>query len=139
MNTRNTLRRNRLVGLGLLLAGVMTGTALLLWAGRDTVTFFMTPAEAQRAETFTSPIYLGGTLAPGSLQSSADGRTITFVLTENGVDQAVTYTGVVPDLVTEGTTVIAYGRLERGGMFQASRILAKHDENYRPPGFGEDL
>jgi len=70
----------------------------------------------------------------GSLHRHADGVTIDFLVgDETPSTIAVSYRGITPDLFREGSGVIAEGRFQPNGSFVASEILARHDENYRPP------
>ena len=76
---------------------------------------------------------LGGMVEQGSLQTAADGVTLTFAVT--GKDDArvpVRFSGIAPDLFVEGSGVVAEGRLGPDGTFIADNLLAKHDENYVP-------
>jgi cytochrome c-type biogenesis protein CcmE len=69
----------------------------------------------------------------GSLQTAADGVTLTFAVTGNdGARVPVRFSGIAPDLFVEGSGVVAEGRLGPGGTFIADNLLAKHDENYVP-------
>jgi cytochrome c-type biogenesis protein CcmE len=69
----------------------------------------------------------------GSLKRQADGVTVVFVVTDTAQSIPVSYTGILPDLFKEGKGVVAQGRLGPDGVFHASEVLAKHDENYMPP------
>jgi cytochrome c-type biogenesis protein CcmE len=62
-----------------------------------------------------------------------DGNSVRFVITDTLQDMPVTYVGLLPDLFKEGKGVVAQGKLGNDGMFVASEVLAKHDENYMPP------
>ena len=62
-----------------------------------------------------------------------DGNSVRFVITDTLQDMPVTYVGLLPDLFKEGKGVVAQGKLGNDGMFTASEVLAKHDENYMPP------
>ena len=59
--------------------------------------------------------------------------TLRFVVTDTDKDMTVAYKGILPDLFREGKGVVAQGRLGEDGVFAASEVLAKHDENYMPP------
>ncbi|MCM8600209.1 MAG: cytochrome c maturation protein CcmE, partial [Candidatus Accumulibacter sp.] len=67
------------------------------------------------------------------LQRQADGVTMRFVVTDTEKEMTVAYKGILPDLFREGKGVVAQGRLGDDGVFTASEVLAKHDENYMPP------
>jgi cytochrome c-type biogenesis protein CcmE len=75
----------------------------------------------------------------GSIRRDPDGVTIRFVVTdETAATIPVRFRGIVPDLFREDSGVVAEGRFEAGGLFVADEILAKHDENYRPPQLAGD-
>ena len=59
--------------------------------------------------------------------------TISFIITDTAKDIPVAYKGILPDLFKEGKGAVAQGKLEGGGTFVATEVLAKHDENYMPP------
>jgi cytochrome c-type biogenesis protein CcmE len=69
----------------------------------------------------------------GSLERGADGTSVRFVVTDTANTITVTYKGALPDLFKEGKGVVAQGKLGEDGVFAASEVLAKHDENYMPP------
>jgi cytochrome c-type biogenesis protein CcmE len=125
----------RLRRLAIIVAGVATtgaATALVMNALDSNVAFFFTPTQvyagdAPKARTFR----VGGLVKQGSL--SRDGLTSQFVITDTARDLTVRYTGILPDLFKEGKGAVAQGRLDDGGRFVATEVLAKHDENYMPP------
>ena len=113
------------------LAGAAT---LVLTAFEDNMVFFFTPTqvaarEAPQGRTFR----IGGMVEEGSLERGADGTSVKFLVTDTVNKIPVTYTGALPDLFKEGKGVVAQGKLNDGGVFAASEVLAKHDENYMPP------
>ncbi len=74
---------------------------------------------------------VGGLVKEGSLARSD--ITARFVVTDTAKEISVAYTGILPDLFKEGRGVVAQGKLGPDGLFTASEVLAKHDENYMPP------
>jgi cytochrome c-type biogenesis protein CcmE len=58
---------------------------------------------------------------------------VKFIVTDTAKEMTVTYTGILPDLFREGKGVVAQGKLGDNGLFTATEVLAKHDENYMPP------
>lgn len=132
-----TKRSLAIVG-GLATLGV--ATALVLNAFQSNLVFFFSPSqvasnEAPKDRTFR----IGGMVEEGSLQRSADGLTVRFVVTDTAQTVPVTYTGMLPDLFQEGKGVVAQGKLGPDGVFRADQVLAKHDENYMPPEAAEAL
>ena len=75
----------------------------------------------------------------GSLKRNPDGLTVNFVVTDTAESIPITFTGILPDLFKEGKGVVAQGKLGPDGVFRASEVLAKHDENYMPPEAAEAL
>jgi len=125
-------KRFALIAVGVIaLAGAAT---LVLTAFEDNMVFFFTPTqvaarEAPQGRTFR----IGGMVEEGSLERGADGTSVKFLVTDTVNRIPVTYTGALPDLFKEGKGVVAQGKLNDGGVFAASEVLAKHDENYMPP------
>lgn len=129
-----TARQRRLA---LLLAALVCGgsaLALVLNAFRSNLVFFFSPTEvAAQTAPLARSFRLGGLVVPGSIRREADGMTVRFTITDTARSVPVTYRGMLPDLFREGKGVVAKGRLEADGVFRASEVLAKHDENYMPP------
>ena len=76
----------------------------------------------------------GGMVQEGSVVRSTQDLGVTFVLTDHqGADFVVQYTGILPDLFREGQGILVEGQLNAAGVFNATEVLAKHDENYMPP------
>lgn len=130
-------KHQRLALVVLALVAVSAAVLLAMWGLRDRAAYFYTPADvaAGKAQPGQS-IRLGGMVGKGSVQRLPDGVTIRFVLTDGAAKVPVTFRGIVPDLFREGSGAIAEGSLDPGGTFEASNILAKHDERYMPPQMG---
>jgi cytochrome c-type biogenesis protein CcmE len=106
--------------------------ALAFYALGDSVSFFYSPSQARAAGVPAGrTIELGGLVAMGSVRKTADGG-IAFVVADHRDQDPVAYTGELPDLFREGQGVVAKGAFRPDGTFQASEILAKHDERYMP-------
>ena len=82
---------------------------------------------------------LGGLVVEGSVKRETDGLTVHFGLTDTAKEIPVMYSGILPDLFREGQGVIARGEFDESGLFAASEVLAKHDENYMPPEVADAL
>lgn len=129
--TRKRARMSIVIA-GLAMLGI--ATALVLMAVQDNITFFFGPTEvAQKAVDPGQKFRLGGLVAEGSIEKAGDGVTTRFVVTDMAEDVPVVYSGVLPDLFREKQGVVALGALNDRGVFEASEVLAKHDENYMPP------
>ena len=131
-------RHKRLLAILGGLAALGAATALVLVALQDNLTLFFTPSqvaanEAPQGKTFR----IGGMVEKGSVARQPDGLTVRFTVTDTAKSIPVTYRGALPDLFREGKGVVAQGRIGADGVFQASEVLAKHDENYMPPEAAE--
>ncbi len=124
-------------------AGVATlgvATALVLNAFQSNLVFFFSPSQVASNEAPKDRAFrIGGMVEDGSLKRDANGLTVRFVVTDTAKTVPVTYTGMLPDLFSEGKGVVAQGKLGPDGVFVADQVLAKHDENYMPPEAAEAL
>jgi cytochrome c-type biogenesis protein CcmE len=134
-----TRKRRRLYLLLAAMAGLGSAAALVLTAFRDNLVFFYAPTEvAEKHVPDARRFRLGGLVEEHSVHRLADGVTVEFRVTDLRSDLPVTYRGVLPDLFREGQGVVAEGVL-KDGVFQASEVLAKHDEKYMPPEVAKAL
>jgi cytochrome c-type biogenesis protein CcmE len=125
-------RKLALIVLIVALLGVAIG--LVLNAFQSNLVFFFSPTQVANGEAPTGRAFrIGGLVEEGSIRREADGLTTRFVVTDTARSMSVTYTGILPDLFKEGKGVVAEGKLGRDGLFTATQVLAKHDENYMPP------
>ncbi|NSL53566.1 cytochrome c maturation protein CcmE [Uliginosibacterium aquaticum] len=127
-------RHKRFLLIGIALTLLAGATALVLNAFNDNLVFFHTPSEvaagkAPQGRTFR----IGGMVVAGSVQRAADGQTVRFMITDTAQVVPVVYKGALPDLFKEAKGAVAQGKLGADGVFTASEVLAKHDENYMPP------
>lgn len=124
-------RKMMVIVISILVAGLVVG--LVLYALRQNISLFYTPTEvATGVAPINHPIRLGGLVVEGSIQRSDDLR-VRFQITDNHETIAVVYQGILPDLFREGKGVVVQGMWSGNQAFQASSVLAKHDENYMPP------
>jgi cytochrome c-type biogenesis protein CcmE len=123
-------RRAALIVAGVAVLGI--ATALILSAFRQNLVFFYTPSDVVANKAPADRLFrVGGLVETGSVKR--DGVRVTFRVTDTAQTITVAYDGPLPDLFREGKGVVAQGRIESGGVFHASEVLAKHDENYMPP------
>lgn len=116
-------------------AVVLLGAAstLVMLALSDSVAFFVTPTDIATQQVAADKRFrLGGLVVPGSIDRSAGDGTIGFALTDQAHEVRVRYRGLLPDLFREGQGIVAQGHLAGDGVFDASEVLAKHDESYMP-------
>jgi cytochrome c-type biogenesis protein CcmE len=115
--------------------GVLTVAAVLvLNAFQSNLVFFFTPTQIAANEVPKGRAFrIGGLVVEKSLARERDGLTVRFMVTDTANTVPVVYTGILPDLFKEGKGVVAQGQIGTDGIFHASEVLAKHDENYMPP------
>ena len=129
-----TPRRQRMLLIGLVVAGVALSAALALRAFQENLLFFFSPTQVVAGEAPDARLFrLGGMVVEDSVSRDPGSLTMSFVVTDYAHSVPVSYTGVLPDLFGEGQGVVAHGRLTPDGNFIAEEVLAKHDENYMPP------
>ena len=126
------------IAIGLLIIAV--AVALVLRAFNSNLVFFFTPTKVVKQKAPKDRTFrIGGMVTAGSVTRQKDGLTVKFDVTDTAKTIPVTYTGILPDLFKEGKGVVAQGRIGADGVFKASEVLAKHDENYMPPEAAEAL
>jgi len=125
-------KRVAIIVSGLAVLGI--AAALVLNAFQSNLVFFFTPTQVVAKEAPIGKAFrIGGMVEQGSLKRESDGLTIHFKVTDTAKTIPVVYSGILPDLFREGKGVVAQGKLGADGVFRASEVLAKHDENYMPP------
>jgi cytochrome c-type biogenesis protein CcmE len=123
-------RRFAWIGGGIAVLGI--AATLVLNAFQSNLVFFFTPSQIAANEAPKGRAFrIGGLVVDKSL--TRDGLTVHFAVTDTASTVPVVYTGILPDLFKEGKGVVAQGKLEGDGVFHATEVLAKHDENYMPP------
>jgi cytochrome c-type biogenesis protein CcmE len=127
-------RHKKLLVIVLALSGIGIAAALILNAFQSNLVFFFSPTQVANGEAPTDRAFrIGGLVEDGSLKRDPQGLTVRFVVTDTAKSMNVVYTGILPDLFKEGKGVVAEGKLGADGLFSATQVLAKHDENYMPP------
>ena len=125
-------KHQRLV-LALAAVGAVMGSGVLAMSAlKDRASYFYTPADVARHGLPAGQIRLGGMVTNGSLIRAPDGVTMTFAVHDETNQLPVRFRGIAPDLFKEGSGVVAEGSFV-GATFVATNLLAKHDENYKPP------
>ena len=106
---------------------------------QDNVVYFLSPTEIHNKSdiSFDKKIRVGGLVKIGSINK--EGNMINFIITDLKNEIVVSYTGLVPNLFSQGKGVVAEGKLNDKKYFIANKILAKHDENYMPPEVSKAL
>ena len=125
-------RRFAWIAAGLVALGV--AAALVLNAFQSNLVFFFSPSQVAAKEAPQGRAFrVGGLVEVGSLKREPNSLTVRFRVTDTAQTIPVSYTGLLPDLFKEGKGVVAQGTLGPDGVFHATEVLAKHDENYMPP------
>jgi cytochrome c-type biogenesis protein CcmE len=133
-------RHKRIVMIAGGLAALSAAAAFVLAAFRENLVFFFTPTQVEAKEAPQGRAFrIGGMVVPGSVKRQADGVTVQFVVTDTAKNVPVVYKGLLPDLFKEGKGVVTQGKLGDDGVFYASEVLAKHDENYMPPAAADAI
>ncbi|WP_019625827.1 cytochrome c maturation protein CcmE [Thioalkalivibrio sp. ALJT] len=133
-------RQKRLMLVGFGLAALLAITALVLNAFSDNLVFFHTPSEiASNSVPLERTFRLGGLVEDNSVRRGEDGVTVHFKVTDTAKAVPVIYSGVLPNLFREGQGVVTVGQLQEDGVFRATQVMARHDEEYMPPEAAEAI
>ncbi|MEL6585245.1 MAG: cytochrome c maturation protein CcmE [Pseudomonadota bacterium] len=127
-----SLKKTRRIQVIAIAAVALAGSAALIGYGfRDGINFFRSPSQVAEAPPPATEVFrIGGLVEEGTLVRG-EGATVTFNVTDGGASIPVAFTGVLPDLFGEGEGMVGTGSFD-GTTFQASEILARHDETYMP-------
>lgn len=124
-------KRRRIQVISVAVVALVLSTALVGYAMRDGINFFRAPSQVMAEPPQPTEVFrIGGLVAEGSLVRG-DGSTVRFSVTDGGAVVPVTFTGVLPDLFEENQGMVGTGSYING-VFEATEILAKHDETYMP-------
>jgi cytochrome c-type biogenesis protein CcmE len=125
---------------GLALVGVAGAATLAVSALQSNISYFFSPTQVMASEHPNDAVFrIGGLVVADTLERQPDGLTVHFEVTDNAAVVPVSYTGILPDLFSEGQGVVAKGRMGPDGTFVAEEVLAKHDESYMPPEVADTL
>jgi cytochrome c-type biogenesis protein CcmE len=132
-------KNQRLTLLILAIAAVLAAVLLAMSALRDQASYFYAPGDlAGKPLPVGKAVRIGGMVKKHSVKHLPDGVTIDFVVRDDTPSTIrVRFRGIPPDLFQEDSGVVAEGKFQPDGLFVASEILAKHDENYMPPVLDE--
>jgi cytochrome c-type biogenesis protein CcmE len=133
-------RQQRMLAVGLAALGIAIAAGLTLRAFQDNMMFFVEVSDVVAGEYPKERNFrIGGLVVGGSMQREEGSLDISFEVTDTACTIPVQYTGVLPDLFREGQGVVAHGRMGADNVFQADKILAKHDEDYMAPEVAASL
>ena len=128
---RGLKKQRRIQVIAVATVALILSTALIGYAMRDGINFFRAPSQIMAEPPEPTEVFrIGGLVEEGSIVRG-EGETIRFSVTDGGASVPVSYTGVLPDLFSENEGMVGTGRYING-VFEATEILAKHDETYMP-------
>jgi cytochrome c-type biogenesis protein CcmE len=114
------------------LVSLAVAATLVLNALDSNIALYVTPSEVAAGKAPQGKAFrIGGMVKEGSVKRNE--LTVNFIVTDTAKEVPVAYTGILPDLFKEGKGAVVQGKLGADGLFTASEVLAKHDENYMPP------
>lgn len=127
-------RRNKRLAIVLsAVVGLGVATALVVSAFQENMHFFVTPSEVlAKTEMPERNFRIGGLVEENSVERDPNSTAVSFRVTDTVESVTVTYTGILPDLFREGQGVVAEGRINSEGVFNAHNVMARHDETYMP-------
>jgi len=124
-------KQRRIQVVALAAVALVLATGLIGYSMRDGINFFRAPSEIMAEPPLPSEVFrIGGLVEEGTLKRG-EGEVISFNVTDGGASIPVTFTGILPDLFEENQGMIGTGSYVNN-VFQATEILAKHDESYMP-------
>jgi len=124
-------KQRRIQVVAVLAVALVISTVLIGYAMRDGINYFRSPSQVLAEPPDANEVFrIGGLVEEGSVHRGQS-ETVTFMVTDGGGTVPVTFKGILPDLFSEGTGMVALGSMQ-DGVFVAREVLAKHDENYMP-------
>tara|TARA_B100000427_G_scaffold145507_1_gene121022 strand:+ start:268 stop:696 length:429 start_codon:yes stop_codon:yes gene_type:complete len=128
------LRKQRLITFLVIFFAISTAILLVVRGLSSNLNLFYTPTELKNSSEIKGiNIRAGGMVLKDSVVKSKTSLEVQFQITDYENNLLVKYRGVLPDLFSEDAGVVVQGNLAKDGSFQATEVLAKHDENYMPP------
>lgn len=127
------VRRQRLFLVIFIVVAASLAVGLMTYALRDNINLFYPPSDiAAGGAPQGVRIRAGGMVVGDSIKRASDSLFVSFLVTDGEAEVEVHYTGILPDLFAAGEAAVVTGELNEQGVFVASEVLAKHDENYTP-------
>ncbi len=133
-------RQQRMLAVGLAVAGLAIAAVLTLRAFEENLMFYIEISDVVNGDVPADRNFrVGGLVVQDSVIRKPGELEIEFKVTDLEAELTVLYSGLLPDLFREGQGIIAHGKLGVDGKFVADTVLAKHDENYMPPEVADSL
>lgn len=128
----NPVRKRRLIFVALLLLAAAAAAVFIAMALQENINYLHSPSEVRNGNAPESSTFrLGGVVCEGSIKRTDGSLQVRFSVTDRIRQVPVVFSGILPDMFKEGTSVIASGHMQNGE-FAATEVLAKHDETYMP-------
>jgi cytochrome c-type biogenesis protein CcmE len=136
----NPVRRQRLFLVLFVVAFSSVAVLLLTYALRENINLFYPPSKIVSGDApIDRNIRAGGCVIRGTVVRSTESLDMSFGITDGIANMQVNFTGILPNLFAEGEAVVVNGKVDNAGQFNATEVLAKHDENYMPPEVAEAM
>jgi cytochrome c-type biogenesis protein CcmE len=133
-------RQQRMLAVGLAVVGVAIAAGLTFRAFDENMMFFIEISDVVAGEYPEDRTFrIGGLVVAESVEREEGSLEMKFRVTDTQCQLEVRYSGVLPDLFREGQGVVAHGVMAADGIFDADKIMAKHDENYMAPEVADSL
>ncbi|WP_317929257.1 cytochrome c maturation protein CcmE [Halioxenophilus sp. WMMB6] len=130
----HAVRKQRLFLVLFIVIFASAAVGLLVFALRENINLFYPPSKIVAGEApIDKHIRAGGCVLPGTVKRSTTDLGVSFLITDGAANVEVHYSGILPDLFAEGEAAVVTGSVNGDGIFMATQVLAKHDENYTPP------
>ena len=127
-------RQKRMAIILFITLGLSVTVGLTLFALSQNINMFYTPTQVANGEVPIGQYFrIGGMVKAGSVENQQDSLQVRFITTDFVSDVPIQYEGLLPDLFREGQGIVAEGQIDAQGVFLASKVLAKHDENFMSP------
>lgn len=134
------VRKQRLMIVLFIVIFSSVAVGLMTYALRQNINLFYPPSAIAAGDVpHNTRIRAGGCVKPGSIKRATDSLKVQFLITDGNADVPVAYEGMLPDLFAEGEAAVVNGTVDQDGRFNATEVLAKHDEKYVPPEVAEAM
>ncbi|RBP81808.1 cytochrome c maturation protein CcmE [Marinomonas rhizomae] len=134
------VRKKRLLVILTIALILSAAVGLVMYALQQNINLFFSPSQVAMGEAPRNVnIRAGGMVVKGSVKRNSDTLAVAFDVTDFQHKVTIEYRGILPDLFREGQGIVAQGKLKDDGVFEATEVLAKHDEKYMPPEIAEAL
>ena len=134
-----SLRFQRLLLILLTLTIILSAVLLILYNTRENVSYFYTPSEIDKSDITRNKIIRIGGFVENNSFNKISSSSFKFRITDEKASILVTFNGILPDLFREGQGAVIEGAFSNNDVFSATRVFAKHDENYMPASIEKDL